>query len=507
MTQSGWPSTLLVSRWTVFLVSLVVFLLLAEQFFDHTVDDAFISFRYARNLIEGHGLVFNPGERVEGYTNFLWLMLVVPALALGVDPVVMTTALGTLASVGLLAVVVRMSPRPDANPEVVWLAPLLTAVSPPLLVWASGGLEAPLFALLITAALGLAVRASEDEGRGLSLASALLLGLATLTRPEGFGVSLVILVCLVALRRWQPREIAIWCGWFAALFLPWFVWRLIYYSALLPNTFYAKVGATGAQVQRGVDYVLSYFDAGGYWLLLPIFGLLFCGRRRALLLIGSVTLALLGYVVLIGGDGLAMHRFVVPALPGLFLLLGLGAAGLAERFATRGWSRTVVVLLGLALCVRSAVPLVSGDGALYVEQDRSEGAAWKAMGLHLREVAEPGASVAVLTAGAIPWYSRLTAIDLLGLTDSTIARSPVESLGSGQAGHERVAVDYVLDRAPTYVLIGAYALYPEGTPPATMIDPYYPAELGLIESERFGREYGLAQGRTADGVFAYFVRR
>ena len=37
-------------------------------------DDAFISFRYARNLLEGHGLVFNPGERVEGYTNFLWVL-------------------------------------------------------------------------------------------------------------------------------------------------------------------------------------------------------------------------------------------------------------------------------------------------------------------------------------------------------------------------------------------------------------------------------------------------
>jgi len=59
------------SRRIVFVISGVVFLALAIKFLDHTVDDAFISFRYAHNLVQGHGLVFNPGERVEGYTNFL----------------------------------------------------------------------------------------------------------------------------------------------------------------------------------------------------------------------------------------------------------------------------------------------------------------------------------------------------------------------------------------------------------------------------------------------------
>ena len=50
-------------------------------------DDAYISFRFARNLVRGHGLVFNVGERVEGYTNFLWTVISAIPMALGhADP-------------------------------------------------------------------------------------------------------------------------------------------------------------------------------------------------------------------------------------------------------------------------------------------------------------------------------------------------------------------------------------------------------------------------------------
>ena len=102
----------LASRSVVFALVLAVFLFAAVRFLDHTVDDAFISFRYAENLVAGNGLVFNPGERVEGYTNFLWVVLIAPFLALGVDPELAARVLGLLAAVGALAAMVRLgSPR------------------------------------------------------------------------------------------------------------------------------------------------------------------------------------------------------------------------------------------------------------------------------------------------------------------------------------------------------------------------------------------------------------
>jgi hypothetical protein len=211
----------------VFAICLVVMAAMGAPFLDHTVDDAFISFRYADNLASGHGLVFNPGERVEGYSNFLWCLLLTPFISLGADPVLAARGLGILSTIALLGGVVRFAPRPDALPALVWLAPGLTASSPVLAVWATGGLEAPLFAALVVWSVGLAV---EGLRRGeLARASALLAATAALTRPDGLGVFLVLAVLLGWARRGQPGllpELGRWCAWFAAVYLPYFVWRL-----------------------------------------------------------------------------------------------------------------------------------------------------------------------------------------------------------------------------------------------------------------------------------------
>src|SRR3954454_23338088 len=77
--------------------------------FDFVNDDAYISFRYARNLAEHGQLVFNLGERVEGFTNFLWTVLLAAGIKLGVDPVISSRLLGLMFAVGTLALLVRMS--------------------------------------------------------------------------------------------------------------------------------------------------------------------------------------------------------------------------------------------------------------------------------------------------------------------------------------------------------------------------------------------------------------
>ena len=67
-------------------------------------DDAFISFRYVRNLVEGHGLVFNPGEYVEGYTNFLWVLELAAIWSLlGIPPEQAAPVLSVICTVGTLA--------------------------------------------------------------------------------------------------------------------------------------------------------------------------------------------------------------------------------------------------------------------------------------------------------------------------------------------------------------------------------------------------------------------
>ncbi|NOR54545.1 MAG: hypothetical protein GQ536_10755, partial [Candidatus Aminicenantes bacterium] len=228
------------SRKTVFIVSTLIFLALAIKFFDHTVDDAFISFRYAENLVEGHGLVFNPGERVEGYTNFLWVIISAFSISLSINPEIFMRFVGLLASIGTIAAVVRFGPKPNKFPSLVYAAPLLLAANPSFTVWSTGGMETPLFAFFVTWGVLLAAKGIENDK--LPLSSAVLLGLSVLTRPEGILVAALVFATALIIRLKNTklgRDITLWLLMFAAIYLPYFIWRTSYYGFLFPNTFYA----------------------------------------------------------------------------------------------------------------------------------------------------------------------------------------------------------------------------------------------------------------------------
>ena len=168
---------------SLILLIIVLFGTLASIFYTYTVDDAFITFRYARNLVAGLGPVFNPGERVEGYTTFLWMLLMSAGLALGVDPVVLSKVLGLTCGLATIGVTMAMARHTSHTPwRVAILAGLLLAASVDLALNSVTGLETTFFTLLITVAI--ARQMHEDQRVGWPFSS-LLFGLAALTRPEG----------------------------------------------------------------------------------------------------------------------------------------------------------------------------------------------------------------------------------------------------------------------------------------------------------------------------------
>jgi hypothetical protein len=487
--------------------ALVLFFVLASRFYQHTVDDAFITFRYARNLAAGLGPVYNAGERVEGYTNFLWMVLVAAGFKLGIDPLTTARWLGILAAVITIVGCAFLGGKIREGSWTLWIAPVFLAVHPAMTVWATGGLEAPLFACLVTWGVGLA--AFEAETGTLYPRSAVLLALAALTRPEGvLFAGLVVASSLLFGLNPRPslRRVAIWVAVFAAIWLPYFLWRWSYYGYPLPNTFYAKVDPGGSQVARGFQYLQSFAKATGYWLLLPMSGLLFVPARTSIRILMSVTAGYVAYTVFIGGDGLPMYRFFVPSLALIFVLVGWGTAGWLKRLsAGRGVSLAAAACL-LAALVWTASPNFAGPDYDYVQQDIREVATWKDIGLWFKQHAAEGESIAVLPAGAMPYYSELKAIDMLGLNDVTIAHTPV-AMGTGQAGHEKFNTEYVIRRAPTYVIVGVYGLTSRLTAPLDMIQPYYPLEYSLLNTEQFARRYHPHVGQTASGgYFAYFKR-
>jgi arabinofuranosyltransferase len=457
-------------RYYAFIIAAAV-LVPHARLFDFVTDDAYISFRYARNLALSGELVFNLGERVEGYTNFLWTFVLALGIKLGIGPVVLSRFLGVALGIATLAVVVRISLRLNWERRSRWhlVAPLLLASMGAYACWCSGGLETQLFTFLTTLGFDL-VLAEVTRGRGCK--SAVAFAFAAMTRPEG-----VMLFALVSLfrflttlrreRRLLPRKFELmWLGLFVGLFGPYFAWRWHYYGWLFPNTFYVKSsGATGTW-KLGVYYLRRFSEDYGvhFLILVAVFGRAARDdeRRRDLRLLAALLwLAYAAYVVKVGGDFMGLYRFILPVIP-------LGAVVLAES-ARRIYAQLSPYfgawVSGLALAIvgagfaagsahasRQALTYVGADNGIdmpaYLKkyaEERIPVGQW--LGKHKR----PDDLMTVGGAGVIPYYSEIPAYDIFGLVDATIAHDPRMTV-SNRPGHQKWGSDeYMLSRKPTLI--------------------------------------------------------
>ncbi len=236
------------------------------------VDDAYISFRYAQNAILGYGLVFNPGERVEGFTNFLWTVLMIPLEGMGVDLGRASILLGAVFAAGLLWLMVRFARVVGERPGVGLFAALLLAVDGSFALWAVGGLETAMFSFLIFAGALLYVREQREDTWPYS---GVFFALAAMTRPEGvmvFGLTVAHQAAwrLVSERRLVAGRDVGRVFAFLALFIPYWLGRWSYYHSFLPNSFHAKVSPSGpeAQLERGWNHLSQFVGVHLGWLIL-----------------------------------------------------------------------------------------------------------------------------------------------------------------------------------------------------------------------------------------------
>jgi hypothetical protein len=325
-------------------------------------DDSFISFRYVRNLVHGHGLVFNPGgERVEGYTNMLWVLLLAGLSLLGLDPVPMALVLSFAATAALFGIVVRFAwVRLPAGSKWIALIPaFFLASTREFAVWASSGLETRLFDLLLVAGvLRLVVEVAEPrpEGRQVRVLAPWLFGLASLTRPDGVLVGGCAFLAAIAYLRWTTGRIP-WrhmLAWWpmAALVGAHVVFRRAYYGDWVPNTFYAKVGSRHS-FGAGARYLALFAVEYGAILWIPglVAGTMALVRERRPFLPILVAAALLPhalYLAAIGGDHFEFRPLDF-YWPLLFLLIaeGVRAWATSPGRAALGAGYTALVLFGL----------------------------------------------------------------------------------------------------------------------------------------------------------------
>lgn len=322
----------------------LVLLLLHVDHFWFLCDDALISFRYARNLAEGHGLVFNPGfERVEGYTNFLWVLLLAAGTKAGFTPQHLANPLSVICTGLLFVIVLRFCWRNSASAVSGWwliFPALFLATNRSFAVWATSGLETRLFELLIV----LGVLRSLEEIRLARLGAAtfpwssLLLALATLTRPDGLLIAVCVIGARFALLR-QEQRLGVRTLLFATLtyLLPvisHFIFRRFYYADWLPNTYYAKVDgqtwwATGAQ------YLTAFALEYGVILWAPLFFMSYqalrrLGRVEIFWLIVAAIVPHAIYIAGIGGDHFE-YRPLDLYIPLMAVLLYFGASTAIRR--------------------------------------------------------------------------------------------------------------------------------------------------------------------------------
>jgi hypothetical protein len=533
----------------------LVLLLLLAAFVLHAIwlsvvaEDAYITFRYARHVAEGLGFAWNPGEApVEGFTSLAWVLLGAVYHRAGFDLPLASQVTGILAGVLVLLVVYRLARNVMRVGSVTSLLVVACcAAAGPLACWAASGMETAVFTLLVVFAVYRAARFEVSRRVRDAAVAAVSLAAASLTRPEGAGI-FVVVTGIVGYRWLRTREPRLLAGLAAliAILVPTVVgltaWRLATFGYPLPNTFYAKTGGGLHQVRRGISYTafftIHYLAPFVPWVLLawwersrpdwprspfrperstgPSVAAGESGSRGTTT-IAFVVLTYLAYVVAIGGDYMAMYRFFVPMLPLAFVLL---APVIQSCFdAARSPQRTV--LLGVIAALTIGTILVHStplEARLFAVAPGTHGTwrgvqveRWHVARFHVladaleREPHRDSDSVLTYDIGVTGYRLRMRVFDALGITDPVIAHETVkpDAAGFGMAGHEKQDLEYSFSRAPTF-FVYTVRLRPE---PADWprLPPRLDAQVrGLYERRSTWLDDQVNGER---GYFTYLVRK
>lgn len=510
-TRARWGAGVFAGLWGLYTALVIRFWFVT--------DDAFITFRYARNLVQGEGLRYNSGVEppVEGFSNPLWVAVCAVMEGGRLDPRRWAPALAFVTGSVLLWRLWGVLRGPVGLP-VGWAAPVLAfaALSPAYAVWSSSGLETLPMALL----LFLAVERLEGKtarGRGgwawipdLGLGA----GLA-LVRVEGVGwAAVVVLLAWLRGRASRSRLLAL-AGGAAAAFGGYLAFRLAWFESWVSNTAAAKVAWSLPHLERGVDYVISQVLTLPV-LVLPLAVLPLLLRRRR----GLEAVLYAGFFVwaaVVGGDHMPMGRLLVPALPLGAVALGRALAGMKSPQGPRVWA--AVLGLGLAVSVlpvadAHAVPQ-SWRAAFHFRWNTphyaSETAIWRwerhqtrimtRIGQALRQRIPEGESIVLGAIGVVGYVSELFVWDRYGLVNREVARRPVDPDRLLSPGHDkRVEIWHFLPQEPTILflqLIVAQELRPA-------VAPF----VGDLEHRRLTRRYVLdvwPLGTDDRGVPRYLV--
>ena len=460
------------------------FIVAGERYFV-LFDDAMVSMRYARNLAQGYGLVWNPGgERVEGYTNPLWVLFMAVFHLLPIPPAKISLLVqlsGAAFLVANLFVVKKIAEKLTADPFVALLAVAFTAFYAPLNNWGLLGTEVSLLTLITSLAVWLGLQALHLKKTSPWLF--VLLGFSTLIRMDMAIPYLVVLGFLLLANPLERKKNLIWgLGLLAVALAGQTLFRWLYYGDLLPNTYYLKMAGYPAllRMARGL-YVLFMFSWNFNWIifLLPLTILLF-RRDRSVVFMFLVFLGQLAYSIYVGGDAWehkgGSNRYIAIAMPVFFTLLSFALCLLRDFLVKhlKPGSKRAEIAANIGLVSIATIMLINmnflgdfkslGKWLLLQTPDYVRGnEEYVKIALDVQKATAPEAKIAVVSAGAIPYFADRYAIDLLGKGDAIIANlkarntDAISNMELFRPGHMKWDYDYSIGKLRPDAIVQLWA--------------------------------------------------
>jgi hypothetical protein len=436
------------ANWWPFIVGLalagVLLLGLLGLLGQHGYDDPYITFRYAQNLLAGRGFVYNVGQRILSTTAPLYAVALAGLGAIWEDLPAVSNAL-SLASLVLGAIFLAAFTCNRAGKASGLMAALLFSLSPDL----AGTVGSEMCTVVMLVLGGLLA-----YSRSRYVWTAILLGLATLVRPDAVLAFVAVGICHLARREPIPwRAVWLWASivaiWYAALWL--------YFGSPLPVTLQVKQqqGLMAASQRFGpglVSLVQNRLREPIYWLP-AVLGLVGLGRVLTRRRVWTPVLVWTGlYFAAYSLLGVSRYFwYYAPLAPAFAVLVAEGAEALLSWAAAKGPARLIQGMTGLLVIVLMVPPVQSALSASWYKDQRLE--VYEEIGHWLKEHTEPGATVGTVEVGIIGYYGERTMVDFVGLLQPEVALQLTRTKTFGDSAVwaiEHYEPDYVLLHAPTF---------------------------------------------------------
>ena len=437
------------------------FVLFDGQRYFSLFDDGMISMRYGWNLSHGLGLVWNPGDYVEGYTNPL-MTLFMAAVTFFSDKrlsvlVVQVSGIAVLLGVAYLSSRIALQLCKDKPVKNLALVKAFSFIAPlvyyPLIFWTLMGMETGLLTLLLLGSLLFVFSNDEKEisSRKIYLLPALL-SLAFLTRPDSL-VPVSLILVYYGYTTWQrpglarPAKLVMLAkvgGILVFTVLVQEVFRWAYYGDIFPNTYILK--ATGMSIfdrlANGIGFTGPFLFENSPALVLGIASLFFDNSKQKNLLFAIFTTSVL-YQIYVGGDAWEYWRMLVPGMVALLLLVTNLLSGLNKiRVKTLP---VVICAVLLVINARFIFELTLLKPAYQVNDNKYN----VERALLLKQVVKENGSLGMFYMGTVAYYTGLQTYDFLGKADKKIARQAADVSGAvawagmySVPGHNKYDLNY-----------------------------------------------------------------